>query len=281
MLSEHTPLSKAQTAEIFVAIREGDEQAREDFIVNNLGLVVHIARKLLYLKPGHIDMEDMISEGNIGLIIAVDKFDPEKGTTFATYAHYWINAKIREFLDTTHSGPAAALHLARAIKQLRSTVHTISQELGRSPTYPELVVHELVIKLSDKIKMTPEDLLASANYYAAPISLDLNISDSEGLQSSTLSDYVPDESEAFSDKLDKQDLIEHLIQPLEPREKFIICHYFGISDHEQLNHREIAERLNIGEQRVQQIRKKIMNDLQRRAETDKEVLIFRGLLQPC
>ena len=275
MSKEFVRLSREETTKIFEAIRAGDKEAREEFIVHNLGLVRHNAKQLLYLKPSHIDFEDMISEGYIGLIKAVDKYDPKKGA-FSTYATYWIQAEIREFLDQLHSGPKVPLQLGRAVRKLHAITGKIAQILNREPTHEELITHELVIGIAKKVNKTPSELILAAMELGQPIALDRSVAIDE-IEVPIL-DLVPDTTESPDVQLERKDLINHLLQPLTEREKLVINHYFGINNYEQLTHKQIGNILNIGEQRVQQIKAKIVEDLKYRAKTDPEVLVFIGQL---
>ena len=113
----HKKLSWDEEKAIFVKIKAGDDIAREDFIVNNLGLVLSVVKRMQYLKPDHIPLEDVVQEGYIGLIRAVDKYDPEQ-SKFSTYATWWIQAAVREYLYKMQVGPDLGFKLASCIGQL-------------------------------------------------------------------------------------------------------------------------------------------------------------------
>ena len=274
MPQAYVKLSKNEIHEIFAAIRNGCEHTREAFIVKNVPLVKSIARKLSYLKPPHIDMEDMIGEGKIGLIKAVDRYDPDKGA-FSTHAYYWIQATIREFLIQTDSSPKPERKVAKAIKHLNSIYLVLIQELGREPTYHDLVNSDLVQNLAASIDKTPSELLLAARDLSTPASLDQPV-DIEGLDIPYIN-LIPDRTESPENIAERRDLLEHLFKPLSSEDRLIISHYFGINGHEQLNTRELGELLGQTQQSISQKKVKIIAHLKKAAKQDAEIQAFRSL----
>ena len=275
MFKDYIQFSRTETREIFVAIRAGDEDAREDFIVNNLPLVLHIAKKLAHLKPAYIDFSDIVNSGNLGLIKAVDKYNPDKGS-FSTYAFYWIQAEIRAFLNQTHSGPTIQFEMSNAIRKLNRAYIILTQKLGYQPSYQEVISDKSVQEIAESISKTPTELLQAARDLSEPFSLDQSV-DVSGIETPYL-DLIPDKVESPDINLERRDLITHLLAPLSKEEKLIICHYFGINGHEQLNTRELGEKLGQTQQSISLKKGKIISYLKKRAETDLDVQIFRGLV---
>ena len=275
MSKDYVQFSRDETHKIFVAIRAGDEEVREDFIVNNLPLVLHIAKNLAHLKPAYIDFSDIVNSGNVGLIKAVDKYDSTQGS-FSNYAYYWIQAEIRAFLNQTHAGPTLKFEMSSAIRKLNRAYITLTQKLGYQPSYREVITDKSVQQIAEAVNKTPTELLQAARDLSEPFSLDQSIEIS-GSETAYL-ELVPDESEAPDRNLERRDLIAHLLSPLSEEEKLIISHYFGINGHEQLNTRELGEKLGLTQQSISFKKGKILKYLKKRAATDLEVQIFRGLV---
>ena len=267
----HTKLSREEEKAIFNEIRAGDQQARDDFVLNNLGLVLSTAKRLSYLRPAHVDMEDVTSAGYVGLMRAVDRYDPER-SKFSTWAVYWIEAEIREFLYQSHSGSGHDLgyRLAEAIYQVNRLQNVLYQELQRIPTTLEQESDERFQHLAQSLSMSVFELLQAKHDRETTISSDFEINDSSG-NVTTLKEFIPDRNLEVEDKVDKQDLINYLLSHLDERERFIIIHYFGLNDTCKLNLEQIGSKLDLTASRILQIKKNAVTKMKLLATEDENV----------
>ena len=262
-----------QRTEVFAAIRAGDELLREELIVENLGLVKYWANKLRYLKPDHIDIEDVESAGIIGLIKAIDKYDPEK-SAFSTYSTFWITAEIRLYLDQTDAGPTGGMHVKRAINKLHRISAEFTQVIGRLPTKQELIDNEEIQEVAESIRYTVPELLEAAINLSETISLDGQIIEDDS--SITLLEVIPDEQEPVEEQIEREDLLRHILEPLKREEKLIINHYYGIYNHEKLTHKQIGKILNLSEQAISDKKLVILEKLKEFVKVDPDILKIRA-----
>ena len=271
----HKKLSWDEEKAIFVKIKAGDDIAREDFIVNNLGLVLSVVKRMQYLKPDHIPLEDVVQEGYIGLIRAVDKYDPEQ-SKFSTYATWWIQAAVREYLYKMQVGPDLGFKLASCIGQLNRVQIIISQEVGREITLADQIDDERVQHLAESAGLTVKELLQAKAESNNVISLDLELG-IDGVVVSTVEDIIPDKRIQVEESVEQEDLLNYILDKLPERDQFIIIHHFGLRNNKQLTLKQISEHLGITGSRVHQIKTNIINELKTLAKTDPNISVIRGL----
>ena len=256
-----TPLLTAEQ-EVALArrIQKGDADARQAMIQANLRLVVRIARD--YEDFG-LPFMDLISEGNLGLIKAVERFDPDKGGKLSTYAAWWIKQSIKRALATHGRSLRLPVHMVDRIAAMRRVIQRLTVELGREPTNEELsMVMELPITKIAHLKTL-------ANRSA---SLDAPVGE-EG--DATLGDLVQDEKaenpyESLRSKSDRSD-IDDLLGGLEPREAEIIRLRFGLNGDIPLTLEQVGVRFKLTRERVRQLEHLALMHL-RRAMAEKERL---------
>lgn len=256
-----TPLLTAEQ-EVALArrIQKGDDAARQAMIQANLRLVVRIARD--YEDFG-LPFMDLISEGNLGLIKAVERFDPDKGGKLSTYAAWWIKQSIKRALATHGRSLRLPVHMVDRIAAMRRVIQRLTTELEREPTNEELsMVMELPVTKIAHLKTL-------ANRSA---SLDAPVGE-EG--DATLGDLVQDERaenpyESLRSKSDRSD-IDDLLRGLEPREAEIIRLRFGLNGDIPLTLEQVGVRFKLTRERVRQLEHLALMHL-RRAMADKERL---------
>lgn len=212
-------LSRSEELRLAKLAYEGCDDAKSKLIEANLRLVVSIAKK--YLNSG-IDFLDLIQEGNIGLMRAVDKFEYKRGYKFSTYATWWIRQGITRSIADTGRTIRLPVHMVETVNKVFSNIRKFIQDEGREPDLKEL----------SKIMGLPEEKLKNILTIAKiPISLETKIGDD---QSSTLMDAIPDEnSDKYVNDVDNADIANKLRQhfkSLSPREEKIIKMKFGLSD---------------------------------------------------
>jgi len=236
-------------------IKKGDAKAREQMIKANLRLVVKIARD--YEGFG-VPLLDLISEGNIGLMKAVERFDPSKGAKFSTYSAFWIKQAIRSGLSNQSKTIRLPVHVVDKLTQLRRAEAKLFDEYGREPTSEELAAD-----LGIGVRRIEQYRKASL----APASLDAPIGDED---SNRIADIVADEkAETPYDYLEGQtnaSLIRELVEKLPPREKTILQLRFGLDEAQEQTLGEVGEKFGLTRERIRQIQEATLKKLRKRIE---------------
>ncbi len=223
-------------------IRQGDEEARKHMIQANLRLVVKIAQD--YARYG-LPLLDLISEGNIGLMKAVDRFDPKKGGKLSTYAAWWIKQSIKRALANQSKTIRLPAHLVDKIARLRRSERMLTEKLGREPSEEEL---------AEDLQVPPSTIAHWNSVALRPSSLDAPVGEDN---SATFGDLIGDErtKTPFEEIHDRQLLEEMdvLLDRLNPREREILKHRFGLRGAKVETLEEIGAHLRITRERVRQI----------------------------
>jgi RNA polymerase primary sigma factor len=224
-------------------IRRGDKAARDHMIQANLRLVVKIAHDY---KDFGLPLLDLISEGNIGLIKAVERFDPRKGGKLSTYAAWWIKQSIKRALANQSKTIRLPVHLVDKISKMRRTAMALTEELGREPTDEELAM-ELQIPTSKVAHLKSVSV--------RPTSLDAPIG--EDGDSSTFGEIIGDESavspfESLRERNLNSDL-RSMVDSLDPREAEIIRLRFGLDGANEMTLEEVGRKFKVTRERVRQL----------------------------
>ncbi len=239
-----TPLlTIAEEVTLARRIRRGDKAARDHMISANLRLVVKIAHDY---KDFGLPLLDLISEGNIGLIKAVERFDPRKGGKLSTYAAWWIKQSIKRALANQSKTIRLPVHLVDKISKMRRTAMALAEEFGREPSDEELAM-ELGIPTNKVAHLKSVSI--------RPTSLDAPIND-EG-DSATFGEIVGDENavspfENVRERNLKSDL-DRMINSLDKREADILRMRFGLDGHDELTLEEVGKKFKVTRERVRQL----------------------------
>lgn len=236
-------------------IKKGDKEARAQMIKANLRLVVKIAHD--YSNLG-LPLLDLISEGNIGLMKAVERFDPKKGGKLSTYAAWWIKQSIKRALANQAKTIRLPVHLVDKISKMKRAAHNLSEKLGREPTDEELAEH---------LDMPVAKVSQLRTISIRPASLDAPIGEDEDTQ---FSEIVGDEStadpfEMLRDKTMREEIRE-LIQELDPREAEILTLRFGLDGNKPLTLEQVGKRFKVTRERIRQIQNIALAKLRRLME---------------
>lgn len=254
-ISEVALLTPSEEVELAARIQAGDEFARDRMIRANLRLVVKIAKD--YDGLG-LPLLDMINEGNIGLMRAVERFDPNKGAKLSTYAAWWIKQAIRRSLANQGKTIRLPVHLVDRVAKIRRTSIKLHEELGREPTDAEI---------AEVLGMTAERVteLITASY--RPTSLDAPIGEDGETQ---LQDVVPDQNTMTSyeehEQKTRHELIRKLIKTLDERELTIIRFRFGLDGGAERTLEEVGERFGVTRERIRQIQNSALGKLRKAIE---------------
>jgi RNA polymerase primary sigma factor len=265
-----TPLlTVEEECELAERIKDGDEEARSHLIRANLRLVVKIAND--YAGYG-LQVSDLISEGNIGLMQAVDRFDPEKGGKFSTYGAWWIKQSIKRALANQSKTIRLPIHMVDKIARMRRIASMLAEALGREPTDDE-IAGELGLP-RQKIAMLKQSAQRQS-------SLDAPVVDGEA---KTYGDVISDDSmadplEMLTDK-NLREQIGDLLEVLDERERKIIDERFGLSGLKPMLLEDVGREFGVSRERIRQLQNVALGKMRKAlAKMDRPAASLSGLTQ--
>ena len=251
-------LTSDEEAELAKRMLEGDEDAKQKLSEANLRLVVSIAKR--YVGRGMLFL-DLIQEGNLGLMKAVEKFDYTKGFKFSTYATWWIRQAITRAIADQARTIRIPVHMVETINRQVRAQRTLLQELGREPTPDEI---------AEFMGISPEKVVEIQKIAQDPVSLETPIGEEED---SHLVDFIEDTKAAPPSDVAAQTMLrEQLIQALHkltPREEKVIRLRYGLDDGKQRTLEEVGKEFNVTRERIRQIEAKALRKLRNPTKSKK------------
>lgn len=252
-------LSFEQEQELGQRIAAGDIEARNKLVESNLRLVVSIAKR--YTGRSRMSFLDLVQEGTMGLIRAVDKFDYTMGYKFSTYATYWIRQAISKAVAEQSRTIRVPMHIIEALSKLNTVTRKLFQELEREPTAEEIAA---------RMELTVEKVKELMTIVKEPTSLDTTLTDDD---ETTVGDLVADESvEDFNTSIFQEEVaktIQEVLLTLDPREQEVITMRYGLKGTKARTLEEIGNHFSLTKERIRQIEEKALRKLRNPIRSEK------------
>ena len=244
-------ISAEKESELAEKIAHGDIEARNELVSANLRLVVSLAKR--YQGCG-MSLQDLIQEGNIGLMKAAEKFDASKGFRFSTYAAWWINQTIGRALADQSKAIRVPVHMTENINKLRRLSRDLTVTLGHEPTDEDL---------AEAMEVSVDDIKTYKSYMTDITSLDIQVGDDD--DGTTIASFIEDEKNISPEKnavqIAEREMLDAVLDTLTAREQDIIRQRFGLDDNVPKTLEEVGKSYGLTKERIRQIENKALMKL--------------------
>jgi RNA polymerase primary sigma factor len=241
-LTQAPLLSAEEEVVVTRAIQNGDQRARTRLIESNMRLVINIAKSY---RSRAVPLEDLIQEGAIGLMQAAERYDPEKGFRFSTYATHWIRQAIGRAIDNKSKAIRIPAHVSQSLRRIEKERVRLARELGHDPTTEQIAA---------ALGISPKKLAVLIQSSQELLSLDMSVGDHSG---ATLGGLIKDtatpsaETTVLRDEITQE--LETILRELSERERKVMEQRFKLNENEVLPQEELAQQMDISRERVRQI----------------------------
>ncbi|HAT71583.1 MAG TPA: hypothetical protein DCS63_02065 [Elusimicrobia bacterium] len=250
-------ISREESHELWKRVKRGDRRAKERIMELNLKLVIPIAKRFLYAGA---DLMDLVEEGNLGLLHAIDKFEPSKGYRFSTYASYWVEQYVRRSVEENSKTIRIPPHAWTALRKWLKQWDAMHGKLGRDPTMAEMAKHMHWNANQVRTALNASEIVTGLSSMETPLS-------SSGDTDDTMGDTIKDDSAASPDNLISilrlhDDLKDALVE-IGERERMIVEFRYGLTGQTPMTLNDIGKKLSLSRERVRQIEERALLRLRR------------------
>ncbi len=250
-------ISREESHELWKRVKRGDRRAKERIMELNLKLVIPIAKRFLYQGA---DLMDLVEEGNLGLLHAIDKFDPKKGYRFSTYASYWIEQYVRRSVEENSKTIRIPPHAWTALRKWLKQWDAMHGKLGRDPTMAEMAKHMHWNANQVRTALNASEIVTGLSSIETPIS-------SSGETDDTMGDTLKDADSSTPDNLISilrlHDELKDALVEIGERERMIVEYRYGLTGQTPMTLNDIGKKLGLSRERVRQIEERALLRLRR------------------
>ena len=251
-LEKYPVLTPEEELDLLRRAKNGDKSAREKLVVHNLRFVVHIAKK--YRDLG-IPLSDLINEGNLGLLKALDKFDPDKGVRFLSYAIFWINQAIKKYISRVLHSVKVSTYEQNKYQKIKRQIRNTEDEYGKDLSTEEL---------AKILGLSPVEIERAKDLVIREFSLDQPVLGEESTDPRSVlffDDALPSPEELYK-REEIHNIVEKMLRSIPPRDAEVLKMYYGIGEYtERMTLEDIGKKLKISRERVRQIKDRALRRL--------------------